>query len=48
MKTLVALFLTASALAAPVALAVPPIPDVTDCHELNKLLHIDNVRDCNG
>jgi len=47
MKTMFALLLAASALSAPVALAQPPIPDLTDCHEVNELLHIDNVRDCN-
>ncbi|MFN2538559.1 MAG: hypothetical protein ABR549_10470 [Mycobacteriales bacterium] len=25
---------------------VPGVPDPTDCHAMNKLLHIDNVRNC--
>lgn len=28
------------------ASAGTPIPNPTDCHQLNALLHIDNVRDC--
>lgn len=24
------------------------LPDPRDCHQMNKLLHIDNVRDCSG
>ncbi len=48
-KTVLTLALAAAfagATAAP-ALAGPPLPTVPkDCHELNALLHIDNVRDC--
>lgn len=35
----------APALAAP---DLPKVPNVRDCHEMNKLLGIDNVRDCSG
>ena len=27
---------------------VPQLPDPTDCHSMNKFLHIDNVRSCDG
>jgi hypothetical protein len=27
---------------------VPQLPDPTDCHQVNALLHLDNVRDCDG
>ena len=33
------------------ALAAPPVgplPDPTDCHSMNKFLHIDNVTNCDG
>lgn len=30
------------------ALAAPPVPDPRNCHEVNKALGIDNVRDCSG
>lgn len=47
MKFAIAFLLTTSLMAAPAAaVAGPTIP--TDCHSLNKLLHIDNVRDCDN
>jgi hypothetical protein len=47
MKLALATLFVASALAAPAAaVAGPELP--TNCHELNKLLHIDNVRDCDN
>lgn len=49
MKRALALAFTAAALVAPAtALAAPPIKIPTNCHELNDLLGIDNVRSCDG
>jgi hypothetical protein len=52
-RTLVLALATAGMLAgiatpAVAAAAGPKIPDLTDCHEVNRLLGIDNVRDCSG
>jgi hypothetical protein len=47
MKPALALVFAVCALAAPAAaVAGPGLP--TNCHELNALLHIDNVRDCDN
>ncbi len=27
---------------------IPQLPDPTDCHDMNRFLHIDNVRSCDG
>lgn len=52
MRALVLAFVAAGLLAgtasASAARLGPPIPDVTDCHAVNDLLGIDNVRDCSG
>lgn len=51
MRTEFATLLTLSVLAGPAAaVAAPPVtvPDPTDCHSMNKFLHIDNVRDCDN
>ena len=46
-RILAALFATA-ALVAPASAVAGPTIGVPDCHQINDLLHIDNVRDCSG
>ncbi len=53
MRALVLALVTAGLLAgtassASAARPGPSIPDLTDCHAVNDLLGIDNVRDCSG
>jgi hypothetical protein len=45
---LAGLLLTGGAAAASASTPGPALPDPTDCHSLNKFLHIDNVRSCDG
>jgi hypothetical protein len=48
-RALATLFATAAALVIPAtALAAPPVHIPQNCHEWNELLHIDNVRSCDG
>lgn len=45
---LVAASLLAGTTTASAARIGPPIPDLSDCHAVNDLLGIDNVRDCDN
>lgn len=53
MRTLLLALVTAGLLAGiagPAAASIPGpgIPNLSDCHEVNRLLGIDNVRDCSN
>jgi hypothetical protein len=48
MNRVLALVFAAALLAPTAASAAPPIKIPQNCHEWNALLHIDNVRSCDG
>ena len=45
---LAGLLLAGGASVASASTPLPPLPDPSDCHSMNRFLHIDNVRSCDG